>query len=100
MKSKKVGGILAKPAPKTGKTITSETLHLVTSVYEDDNFSRQMPRKKDYVSVSKRVHKQKLCNLKKLYAAFKEKHSNVNIVGLSLKNTRVVGARQNSVLLL
>ena len=26
---KKVGGILAKPAPKKGKTITTETLHLV-----------------------------------------------------------------------
>ena len=37
---KKVGGILAKPAPKKGKTITTETLHLVTNVYEDDNFSR------------------------------------------------------------
>ena len=36
---KKVGGILAKPAPKKGKTITTETLHLVTNVYEDDNFS-------------------------------------------------------------
>ena len=59
-----------------------------------------MPRKKDYVSMSKGVHKQSLCNLQKLYAAFKEKYSNVNIAGLSLKNTRVVGARQNSVLLL
>ena len=37
---KKVGGILAKPAPKKGKTITTETLHLVTNVYEDNNFSR------------------------------------------------------------
>ena len=37
---KKVGEILAKPAPKKGKTITTETLHLVTNVYEDDNFSR------------------------------------------------------------
>ena len=37
---KKIGGILAKPAPKKGKTITTETLHLVTNVYEDDNFSR------------------------------------------------------------
>ena len=37
---KKVGGILAKPAPKKGKTITTETLYLVTIVYEDDNFSR------------------------------------------------------------
>ena len=29
---KKVGEILAKPAPKKGKTITTETLHLVTNV--------------------------------------------------------------------
>ena len=34
---KKVGKTLAKPAPKKGKTITNETLHLVTSVYEDDD---------------------------------------------------------------
>ena len=37
---KKVGAILAKPAPKKGKAITTETLHLVTNVFEDDNFSR------------------------------------------------------------
>ena len=37
---KKVGGILAKPAPKKGKTIKTETLHLVTNVYEHDNWSR------------------------------------------------------------
>ena len=37
---KNVGGILAKPAPKKGKTITTETIHLVTHVYEDGNFSR------------------------------------------------------------
>ena len=39
-KIKKVGEILAKPAPKKGKAITTETLHLVTNVYEDGNFSR------------------------------------------------------------
>ena len=37
---KKVGGILAKPAPKKGKAITTGTLPLVTNVYGDDNFSR------------------------------------------------------------
>ena len=37
---KKVAGILAKLAPKKGKTITTETLGLVTNVYEDANFSR------------------------------------------------------------
>ena len=40
---------------------------------------------KDYVSVSKGVHKKSfltcknLCNLQELYTAFKEKHPNVNI---------------------
>ena len=38
--TKKVGGILAKAAPKKGNVITTETLHLVVNVYEDDNFSR------------------------------------------------------------
>ena len=82
---KKVCGILAKPASRKGKTITTETLHLVTSVYEDDNFSRKVPEKKDYVSVNKGVHNQNfatcksLCNLQELYTAFKEKHPNVNI---------------------
>ena len=37
---KKVGGMLAKSAPKKKKTITTETLHLVKNVYEDGNFSR------------------------------------------------------------
>ena len=62
---KKVGEILGKPAPKKGKTITTETLYLVTNVYKGDNFSRYVPEKKDYVSMSKGVHNQKLCNLQK-----------------------------------
>ena len=37
---KNVGGIIAKPALKKGKIITTETTHLVTKVFEDDNFSR------------------------------------------------------------
>ena len=37
---KKVGGTLAKPSPKKRKTTTTETLHLVTNVYEDGNLSR------------------------------------------------------------
>ena len=39
-KIKKEGGTLAKPASKKGKIITTETLHLVTNVYEDGNFRR------------------------------------------------------------
>ena len=73
---------------RKGKTITTETLYLVTNLFEDDTFSRYVLEKKDYVSVSKGVHKQNfatcksLCDLKEFYAAFKEKHPNVNI-GLS-----------------
>ena len=35
----KVGGMLAKPAPKKGKAITTETIHLITNVYEYYIFS-------------------------------------------------------------
>ena len=52
-RTKKVGQILSKLAPKKNKSITTETLHLVANVYEDENFSTQVPKKKDYVSVSK-----------------------------------------------
>ena len=38
-----------------------------------------MPEKKGYISMSKGVHKQKLCTLQELYNAFKEKHPKVNI---------------------
>ena len=34
---RKVSGILAKPTPKKGKTITNKALHLVTNVYGDWN---------------------------------------------------------------
>ena len=60
----------------------TEILHLVTNVFENDNFSRKVLEKKDYVSVGKGVHTQKLQLgkvLQEFYAAFKEKHPNVNI---------------------
>ena len=44
-----------------------------------------MPEQKDYISVTKGVHNQKLsnlqksCNLQGLHTASKEKHTNVNI---------------------
>ena len=45
--------------------MTTETLQLETNVYKDENFSTWVPEKKQYVSVSKEVHKQKLRNLQK-----------------------------------
>ena len=44
---KKIKGILAKPAQKQGKVISQNTIDLVLSMYEDDEFSRQMRGKKD-----------------------------------------------------
>ena len=71
---KKIKEIFAKPAQKQGKVIYQNTIDLVLSMYEDDEFSTQMPGKQDYVSIAKGVHKQKrlaLCNLREMHAAFK-----------------------------
>ena len=81
---KKAGRVLGKPAPKIGKTNTTETLHLLPNVYEDDNFSRKAPEKKGYVSVKEYINKniatcKSLSNSQKLFTAFKEKHPDVNI---------------------
>ena len=68
-----------KPAQKQGKVISQKTIDLVLSMYEDDEFSSQMPGEKDPVSTAKGVHKQKslfLCNLR---ATFKEKEPNVKL---------------------
>ena len=59
-------GILAQPSQKKGKTMAQETTDLVHTFYEDDEYSRQLPGKKDYVSIQKVVHKQKrlvLCSI-------------------------------------
>ena len=78
---KKVGGILAMPEPKRGKSLSKETLDKVRQFYEDDEYSRQMPGKKDCVSVGGTQYQKRLvlCNLSELYAAFKEAHPNVKI---------------------
>ena len=79
---KKVNGILAKPEPKRGKMLPQKTLDLVQSFYEDDEYSRQMPGKKNYVSIGRKEHKQKrlvLCNLSELYTSFKDKYPNLKI---------------------
>ena len=74
--------ILAQPSQKKGKTMAQETIDLVHAFYKDDEYSRQLPRKKDYVSIQKGVRKQKrlvLCNLHELFVAFKERNPDVKI---------------------
>ena len=73
---------MAKPAPKKSKTLPQETLDLVQSFFEEDEYSRQMPGKKDYLSIGRNVHKQKrlvLCDLSELYSAFRDKYTNIKI---------------------
>lgn len=75
-------GILTMPNPKLGKALPDVTVQLVKTFYEDDEHSRIMPGKKDYVSIKKNVHMQKrllLCNLKELFVAFKTKNPEIKI---------------------
>ena len=58
------------------KRLSQELLDTVTDIYCDDEFSRQLPGKKDYVSVSKNVYVSKqllLCNVKEIFIAYKSK---------------------------
>ena len=72
-------GIMSTPDIKKGHPLPSETCTLVQSFYEDDEVSRMMPGRKDFVSVRQeagRVQVQKrlvLTNLKEAYLLFKDK---------------------------
>nr|XP_047136327.1 uncharacterized protein LOC124813400 [Hydra vulgaris] len=75
-------GILTMSNPKLEKALPDVTVQLVKNFYEDDEHSRIMPGKKDYVSIKKNVHIQKrllLCNLKELFVAFKTKNPEIKI---------------------
>ena len=81
-KLKEEKGILSVPNPRHGKTLSEDIRKVVVNFFEDDEFSRLMPGKKDYVSVGKNVHKQRrllLCNLKELYSAFKERYPDAKV---------------------
>lgn len=81
-------GILTTPEKKKGKSLSCETKSLAKSFYLDDEFSRLMPGKKDFVSIKEngvRRHEQKrllLCNLKELYSSFETQYPD-NRIGFS-----------------
>ena len=79
-------GILAKLTRKTrNDKINEKMIEKVTSFFLEDEVSRQLPGKKDYVSIGYKQHKQKrllLCNLKELFSLFCEKNPDIKI-GLS-----------------
>ena len=50
-------GTLTQSFQKKGKAMLQETIDLVHVFYDDDEYNRQLPEKKDYVSKQKGVHK-------------------------------------------
>lgn len=78
-------GVMSSPDPKPGRSLDPSTTALVTQFYESDDISRQMPGKKDFVSVikdGKRVHFQKylmLSTLRESYELFKERYPDKKI---------------------
>lgn len=79
-------GILTAPNSKRAACLPEITKSLIIKFYEDDENSRIMPGKKDFVSVKgldgKRHHHQKrlvLCNLKELYQQFKSSNPSTDV---------------------
>ena len=52
-------GILAQLSQRKGTAIAQETIDIAHAFYEDDEYSRQLPGKNDYVSIQKVVQKSK-----------------------------------------
>ncbi len=52
-KLKREKGILEEPESKLGKSLPEATISLVKEFYEDDEYSRMMPSKKDFVSIGR-----------------------------------------------
>ena len=65
---------------KNGMEISQEKVDKIIELYCNDENSRQMPGKKDFVSIAQRSHMQKrliLSNLKELYAKFKTSYPDI-----------------------
>lgn len=98
-------GILSTAVSKPGKLLSQETTDLVKEFYCNDETSRLMPGKKDFVSVGKDgdgkpIHIQKrliLGNLREVYQLFKSTHPEIQIgfskfADLRPKNCIIAGA--------
>lgn len=79
-------GVLSKPAAKGGNVLESTTSATVQAFYLDDENSRILAGKKDFVSVKQptgqreRIQKRLvLCNLKELYRHFCDKYPDMKI---------------------
>ena len=77
------GGDTCTTFPDKSKEMAKETIDLVHTFCEVDEYSRQLPVKKDYVRMQKGVHKQKwlvLCNLHELFVGFQEHTQYVSVL--------------------
>ena len=73
--------ILAVPEQKRGKSLPADIVQLVQASYQDDEYTRLMPGRKDYVSIKRNIHQQRrliLCYLNEFFRAFKEKNPTVS----------------------
>ena len=74
-------GVLSKPNPKPGRSVSETIVEHVKKFYESDDISHQMAGKRDCVAMTvngETVLVQKpliLCNLKECYQRFKEKYT-------------------------
>ena len=93
-------GILSTPNPKPGKRIPEDTIEIVQKFYEKDTISRQMPGKRDCVSMVLNGKKEKvqerqiLCTIYEAYLKFKE-----DFPGLKIGFSKFAEARQKNVVL-
>ena len=74
--------ILAVPQPVIGNRLSEKAVNSALKFYQNEEYSRQHPGKKDCVSIGKDVHVSKRlipCNLKELYTVLKDKHPNLKI---------------------
>ena len=84
-------GILGMPDQYHGHGLSDDVKNIVKLFYQQDEYSRTMPGKKDFVSIKRNVHMQKrllLCNVNELFAQFKEEHPNIKICRSSFASLR------------
>ena len=75
-------GILSLPERESGRTLLITVTDTVHDFFENDEHTRLMPGRKNFVSIQRNVHKQRhllLCNLKEAYATFKKRHPDIKI---------------------
>ena len=94
-------GLVLEIAKKKGKVLATDIAESVAAFYEDDQFSRNCPGKKEFVIVrinGEKVHKQKrllLVNLKELHQEFKKScNKNISFVSSALNVAFLLAVHQ------